>query len=475
MRLFCKTFFLSLPLLVLAVFVYLPAGTVFAEDLGATCQQIADTDNSCPNLTASACRTLLEQCARYYDDQSAQIAKDLTKTQQQKNTLQNQVAALKKKVQSLEYQISQGNVMIHGLNLEITDTQVSIDKTVLKIEDSQNQIGSILRAVYEEDKKSPLIILLEGNLSDFFGNLTYLESLNLRVSDLLESTKNLESYLENQRLKQEEERGKLQKTVQVQNLQKQQNETNKKEQEGYLKLTEAQYQQQLRDKNDAEKKAAAIKARIFDLIGVSNAPTFEQAYNIAQYAAGVTDLRASFILAILTQESNLGKNVGQCYLKNTQTGDGVSIKTGAFSPKTMSPARDVPVFLSLITSINQGRGLARDAMATPVSCVIYYKGKPYGWGGAMGPAQFIPSTWVKAGYGQKVSDITGRVADPWDIRDAFLASALYLKALGGVTNEFNAAMKYYCGGSCTSYDRFYGNSVIGITNQYEADIKAIGG
>ncbi len=74
--------------------------------------------------------------------------------------------------------------------------------------------------------------------------------------------------------------------------------------------------------------------------------------------------------------------------------------------------------------------------------------------------------------------ITGKVADPWDIRDAFLANGLYLKALGagsGAQNaEFNAAMKYYCGGSCTSYDRFYGTSVVNIANQYDADIKAIG-
>ena len=93
----------------------------------------------------------------------------------------------------------------------------------------------------------------------------------------------------------------------------------------------------------------------------------------------------------------------------------------------------------------------------------------------MGPAQFIASTWVNAGYGQKVTEITGKVADPWDIADAFLANGLYLRDLGAKNNEFNAAMKFYCGGGCSSYDRFYGKSVVSIANQYEADIKAIGG
>ena len=458
--------------LFLPVFVFAePAAQ--AEDLALTCQQISSSENSCQDLSSADCRAILEKCADYYDSQSTEIAKDITKTKQQKNTLQTQVGSLKSKIKSLEYKINQGTLMVKDLNIQISDTQASVDKTTLKIKDAQNQIAHILREISEEDKKPSLVILMEGNLSDFFGNVVYLESLNAKVSDLLESTTNLKSYLEAQRKKQETERGQLQKTIQVQSLQKKENEQNKKEQENYLKLTEAQYQKQQKDKAEADKKASAIKARIFEIIGVPNAPTFGEAYNIAQYVSNITGVRAAFILAILTQESNIGKNVGQCYLKNTQTGDGVKIKTGAFSPKTMSPSRDVPVFLSLINEINQGRGLSRDAMATPVSCVVYYSGKPYGWGGAMGPAQFIPSTWANLGYGKKVAAITGKTADPWDIKDAFLASGLLLRDNGAKTSEFNAAMKYYCGGSCSKYDRFYGNSVVSIANQYEKDIQAI--
>ncbi|OGZ65920.1 MAG: hypothetical protein A3C58_00360 [Candidatus Staskawiczbacteria bacterium RIFCSPHIGHO2_02_FULL_34_10] len=462
-----KLILLSLFILVLPVF-------IMAEDLAAMCQQISSTENSCQNLSSADCRATLEKCALYYDAQSAEISKDLTKTKQQKDTLQLQISNLRKKVTSLEYQINQGTLMVKDLSIQINDTQDSINSTSFRIEDSQKQISNILQEIYAQDKKPSFIILLEGNLSDFFSNIAYLESLNSKISDLLESTSNLKDYLENQKGKQETEKGQLQKTIQVQSLQKKENEQNKKLQEGYLSLTEEQYQQQLRDKQDADKKASSIKSRIFDLLGVSEAPNFEEAYNIAKYASGVTGVRAALILAILTQESNLGKNVGQCYLKNIQNGDGVKIKTGVFSPKTMSPTRDVPVFLKIIDAINKGKGLIREPMTTPVSCVIYYNGKPYGWGGAMGPSQFIPSTW-NLGYGKKVSEITGKVADPWDIRDAFLATGFLLKDNGAKTSEFNAAMKYYCGGSCTKYDKFYGNSVISIANQYEADIKAIGG
>lgn len=460
--------YISLVLFLLPVF-------AIAEDLSTTCQQISDSQSFCEDKSAGDCRALLEKCAAYYDDQSVQISKDLTKTSKEKNTLQSQISLLKKKITNLEYQINQGTLLVKDLTLQIDDTQRSINKTASEISNFQNQIADILRSIHEEDQKPPIVILMEGNLSDFFENIARLEVLNSELSKILESTSNLKEYLEKQRQKIDAEKGKLQKTVQTQSMQKRENEQNKKQQENYLKLTEAQYQQQLKDKQEADKKAIAIKSRIFELIGVSQAPTFEEAYNIAKYVSSVTGVRASFVMAVLTQESNIGKNVGQCYLKNTKTGDGVKIKTGAFSPRTMNPTRDVSHFLGLIDEINQQNGLIREATSTPVSCVVYYNGKPYGWGGAMGPAQFIPSTWVKIGYGQKVSVITGKVADPWNIKDAFLASALYLKDLGAQKNEFKASMRYYCGGSCSSYDQFYGRNVVKIADQYEADIKAIGG
>jgi membrane-bound lytic murein transglycosylase B len=456
-----------LKLLLFLVFLCLPVFAL-AEDMAQTCQQISSSDLSCQNLSSEDCRAILEKCAAYYDDQSAKISEDLTKTKVQKDTLQNQVSSLKKKISGLEAKITQGTLMVKGLNLQINDTQVSINKTTQSLEASQNQIANILQSIYQEDKKPAFMVLFEGNLSDYFSNIAYLESLNTKVSDILESTSNLKSYLEEQKNKQEQEKGQLQKTIQIQSLQKKENEANKKQQDSYLKLTEAQYQKQLKDKAAAEKNANAIKARIFDLIGVSTAPTFEKAVEIAKYVSSVTGVRPALLLAILTQESNLGKNVGQCYLTNLTTGDGTSLK-GASKPRVMSP-KTIPSFVELTQS------LGMEATKTPVSCWVplYSKGVPYGWGGAMGPAQFIASTWSL--YSPKVASVTGKSANPWSISDAFLASGLLLKDNGALSNESAAAAKYYCGGSYGRYEcRAYASSVLRYASQYEADIKAIGG
>jgi membrane-bound lytic murein transglycosylase B len=101
-------------------------------------------------------------------------------------------------------------------------------------------------------------------------------------------------------------------------------------------------------------------------------------------------------------------------------------------------------------------------------------GNQVGYGGAMGPAQFIPSTWM--GYKDKVTAITGKPANPWDIRDAFLASAIKLRAGGADGNyqgEWNAAMRYFSGGTNVKY-RFYGDSVMATAAKYDMDIKELG-
>ena len=147
-------------ILLFSLLVFLVPAFVAAEDLEALCAQISSSTASCQNLSSADCRATLEKCAAYYDAQSAEIAKDLTKTAAQKNTLQNAVSGLKKKITSLEGQINKGTLMVKGLNLQINDTAVSINKTEVKIEDSQQQIIGILRAIYREDKKPSLVILL---------------------------------------------------------------------------------------------------------------------------------------------------------------------------------------------------------------------------------------------------------------------------------------------------------------------------
>ena len=444
----------------------LPAIFVFAQqtslNLDNVCNDDSQIEAECDKVEKDECKKILEDCQSYFEEKKAQMEKEVAQTAQEKKTLKNQVSTLDKKVKDLGYQINQSNLAIKNLNFQIGDTNESIDKTSNDIKSQKGKIALVLQAAYEEDQKSDLEIIMANNtLSDFYDNLVYLENLSTKNHDLLTQIQDMKEYLEAQKSSLEDKTEELKNTVAVREIQKQQNTQTKKDKEYYLGLTEAQYNQQLKEQQDLAKRAAEIRARIFELAGVSNAPTFGEAYQIAKYVQGITGLRPAFLLGILNQETSIGKNVGQCYVTNFTNGAGAR-SNGQSLNKVMHPTRDIPHFLQICKDVG------REPSKTLVSCPIASVG---GYGGAMGPAQFIPSTW--AFIESQVEAVTVKAADPWDIKDAFLASGLYLKSLGGVKSEFAAAMKYFSGATWTKNEEFYGRSVLNMAASFQKEIDLL--
>jgi len=416
----------------------------------------AQTKDDCTTL--EECQALLQE----YEKEISQYENNISKTQQEQKTLNNKISLLKQKVSKLELEIKQSNIIIKDLKYQIEDTKSSIDKTSKKIEDSKQKLTEILREIYEQDQKSSFEILVaENTLSDFFENLVALDSLSTRNQEILNDIKNLKSDLEKQEIEIGKEKQDWEKMKEIQILQKQENQRTKEEKEWLLTETKGQESEYQKLLAESRARARKIRERIFELIGVPEAPTFGQALEIAKYVESITKVRPAFLLAVLTQESNIGKNVGQCYLKDQNTGSGIIIRTGAKVERVMNPTRDVPEFVKIC------KDTGRDPYNTLVSCPM-----EFGWGGAMGPAQFIPSTWAL--YKDKVLAITGKPADPWSIKDAFLAAGLLLKDAGAgaqtYNSEWRAAMVYFSGSTNSKYS-FYGNSVMAIAKEYEQDIK----
>ncbi|MCH7828263.1 lytic murein transglycosylase [Patescibacteria group bacterium] len=422
-------------------------------------------------LTPAQEREQLEAELKALEEEIGAIEGDITKTQQEKKTLQNEISILRNKIRKLDLQIVQSNKIIGDLRGQITDTTFSISRTEEDIEVKRAQLAELLQRLYQEDQRTMVEIVLTGpTLSDFFNNLAALQSLQDRNKELLESTIDLSSYLKGQKGKLETEKSEEENFVKIQILQKQESQYLTGQNQQLLEVTkgkESEYQKLLADR---QQQASAIRSRIFELIGVPEAPTFGEAVQIAEAVTQLTKVRAPFLLAVLTQESNIGKNVGQCYLKDTQTGNGETVN-GTFVRRVMKPTRDVKPFLEITQE------LGRDPFNTAVSCPIPSVG---GYGGAMGPAQFIPSTWLA--YKDEIAQLKGSPADPWNIRDAFLASAVYLADVGATRQTFEyewcAAVSYFSG-NCSSRNQiryeFYGDNVMAITRRYEQDIAALKG
>ncbi len=412
--------------------------------------------------TLEECQALLDK----YEQEIFQHETNLDQNKAEQKTLNNKIYSLRNRINQLSADIKKSTIIITDLEVQVEDTQVSIVRTSNEIEGSKQKLVEILRAISKEDQKTTLGSLLEGDdPSDFFENLVSLENLLVRNRDILSNIKSLKSDLEEQEIVLGEEKTDWERMKQIQLLQQQEDREVKSEQEWLLNQTkgqEAVYQELLAT---SRAKASEIRSRIFKLIGVTDAPTFGEALEIARYVEGLTGVRPAFLLAVLTQESNIGQNVGQCYLRNSETGAGISIRTGQALNRVMKPSRDVGPFLTICSETG------RDPYNTRVSCPM-----SFGYGGAMGPAQFIPSTWMM--YRNTAKQILGRPADPWIINDAFLMAGILLQDSGAASQTYNgewrAAMIYFSGGTNSKYS-FYGNSVMAIAKQYDQDIAALEG
>jgi membrane-bound lytic murein transglycosylase B len=408
----------------------------------------------------SAERIQLEAQLAEVQKEQAQAQKDLATAQSKSSSLQNDINLLAAKIKAEQLDIQAKNLTIQTLGDNISTKQSEIDFLDSQIVQNKLDIGSMFREIQQSDNISMVENLLSNEtISQFLNDTDVLESLQQKLDTLsaqlaikeASSTAEKNALVARQNAVMDARYAvqQEQKTIQAnQDKQKQLLSISKNNEKAYTALVTAK-----------KKEIDAINAKLFALAGGSNPIPFGQAYQYALMAQKKTGIDPAFLLAILTQESNLGNNQGTCYLTNLNTGAGVSVKSGKVFNNVMNPTRDVPPFLTIANALEV------EPLHTVVSCP-----QSVGWGGAMGPAQFIPSTWML--FTNRVASALGfsSMANPWNPQDAFMASALYLSDLGassgGYTAESNAACRYYSGSSCSksSLIASYGSSVMALAS-----------
>lgn len=402
--------------------------------------------------------------------QLAELNKEIDVLDQQRiaefkkgNTLTSEIKGMDNKIAKLKLQIKAITITLQRVSKEITVTTTQIGTTETKIGLKKQMIANILQSIQQSEKRGILMTLLENSdLSKFFTNLNDLASVGDQLRVNVNELQDLHTQLSDQKETLSLEKNDIEQLKEFQVAQQQGIQQMKQEKDNLLKVTkgkESEYKKILAEK---QKTAAQIRSRIFDLIGGGQL-SFGDAYKFAKAAESATGVRAAFILAILDGESKLGKNVGQCkYDVNPYYPNKASNKT------TMHPTRDIPEFLK----ITQKLGLNPDTIK--VSCPIPSDGA---FGGAMGPAQFIPSTWVT--MEAQVASLTGHnPPNPWNSQDAFMATALYLRDLGAGTGaslyqEKRAAARYYAGIRWSYHMNDYGAAAIDRAGRFEQDIATL--
>lgn len=195
--------------------------------------------------------------------------------------------------------------------------------------------------------------------------------------------------------------------------------------------------------------ARALKTARENLRGAaSRSERFEDVFRYAIAAEQITGVRADLVLAVIARESNFGRNVG----------------TGNWRRDLAHPNcwKQQEAFRIVTARLGFNPDYA------PVSKRAWYGS----CGGAMGHAQIMPATWLQ--YESRIVRITGkRFANPWDMGDAIVASALLLGEYGAGARtyraEYTAALKYFAGQYWQRpLYRSYGDGVMASARQMTA-------
>ena len=400
---------------------------------------------------------------------------------------QQERQSLERDLDILDAQISKAQLGIQARAVAIAQLldQIEEKETVIEILDERQHkhrqsLSELLRKTQEVDDFTLVELLLSNhNFSEFFTDFENFRSINDSLSESLQVLEEIKTDTVTQKLSLENKRQTEAELKDLQEEEKVAIEVRESEKERILEVTrgeEAAYQTMLEDQ---QKTAAQIRAQLFQLLGGGGAIPFPDAVALAQVASDRTGVSTALILAILEQESAYGSNIGSCVYNDIVHGKAV-----------MHPDRDQPVFLAI------AEVLGFDPRGQQISCPWIRNGERIGWGGAMGPSQFIPSTW--AVYGGIVSQggswtysksadairrLTGSdiPANPFNNQDAFLATSLLMRDNGAVAGNYNAewtaAVRYFAGwaGAKNPINHPYGDNVMARKSRLENEIRILRG
>ena len=367
---------------------------------------------------------------------------------QQAESLGNEVAVLDADINKIELQIQETNLVIGQLNDEVDAKQVEIDNMEERIKAKQEILAKFLQELYERgDTSTAELVFGNKNFSDYFFQSDSLVSFEDQTKDIFDQLVSLEQDLKNQRndLLDKKSEQESYRYIQV---------DQEKSLEGEKQMKDALIATTKNEKDALQQETDKLQAELNAIQSLGEPIAMDEAIKAAQYASKLTNVAPEFLLGVLRVESGLGTNVG-----------GGRYKTD-MDPNQWDTFRSIC------------KELGADPDKVPVSRRACYNSSAKngcgGWGGAMGPAQFMPSTWM--GYKSKVEKITGSPpANPWDIKDSLVAMGLKLAAVDGVTSGdrkawAKAAGMYLAGGNWENFP-WYSDRVLFYADGFKKIMK----
>lgn len=369
----------------------------------------------------------------------------LQQQRQERRSLERDVSILESEIEKAQLEVRKKDIKLDNLTDQIGSKEEQIQNLQNRSERLRESLAELVRRrARVADVSLVSMAFSNESLSQFFEDIDNAQSINSSMQTKFAELRDTRSSVRDQKTNLANRKSEVASVRQSLAAEKRTIEKKESEKEELLAVARSEertYQDVLDEK---QQRAQQIRNELFALRDTSAIP-FGQALEYARDVSDTTGVRPALLLAILRQESNLGENVGTC--NRPQDPPSKSWRN------IMKPSRDIQPYKRIISKL----GLDPDTQ--PLSC-------PYGngWGGAMGPSQFIPSTWAL--YEDRIANAVGvETPNPWEPRHAFTATGIYLKDLGASSGTYSAerraALKYYSGSNWQSPSvAFYGNQVM---------------
>lgn len=413
------------------------AGIMFCGNFYVSFAQNKTASENNTNINTPAKEAERNDLLRQIEEYKSQIKdfeNEIEDKKKEQKTLNRELSIIAGQIKKQELEIKKTKLYIDQLRFDIQDKNLNIKDLESRARLEKVKLTEHLGKINEYDNVGLLeMVFRYENLSDFFINISAVENLQNQTYEILQKikdTKNDLSFQIESLEEDENEASQLKLILENQKLSSTQKEKEKKNLITETKGQEKKFQELIKQN---QKKIADIQSRLFEFgsLGVGKI-TIEKAVEYAQIAGQKTGIRPAFLLGLVWVESRLNDNLGSGNWK-TDLYD-CYIKLG--KKATAEAQKDAFFDITLKLLLNPDKVPVSKAL-TSVGC-----------GGAMGIAQFMPTTW--SGYESKISSLSGNnPASPWNVLDGFFGAAIKLFDNGAISQnregERKAAAMYYAG------------------------------
>lgn len=375
----------------------------------------------------------------------AELTQKIEALQQKKNVvaseaelISSQIAAIAQRLKKAELELQETQQSINLVTTQKKQTESSIEELEKAMSAKKVQLVGLIRLLYAKEQTPLMNVFLSSNsLSEVLAEHAAVQTLQDKSLSLMQDLQENADKLRQHETALAEQSEELTVASRLLAAQQETLDDQKKEQARFLaakREEQIHFEQKIVEAKAARKE---VESNLFALKSAGVQVSFTNASDMAKHASDLTGVRPSVLLAVLKVESNMGTNIG----------------SGTF-PDDMQPASREP-FLRL------AKTLGRDPSTMPISRAV-----SYGWGGAMGPAQIMPQTWE--GIQPRLAVLLKKSQpDPYDLTDAFVATALILSDKGAATpsGEREAVGRYLAGPNWQKYP-WYIERVFAVAAEY---------